>query len=207
MVFPLMNKCFVVFVITLSLSPAYADFKIMGGLNLSRYNVRWADENTPFEQRLGFQGGIGFEKKINHNILLEVDFMYFQKGMKTNRLENSGILDKYRLNVVSVPVVFRLRNRFALASSYFFVGGVEISAILSHNQSSDDMEPVDLSDSTSTLDFGLVFGGGYEFELQEFLFLFFEARYHWGLKNILNSPNGGEAWKTNSLLFVIGLRS
>ena len=57
------------------------------------------------------------------------------------------------------------------------------------------------------LDYGLVFGGGYEIELEEELFLFFELRYNLGMKNLLTDPLEGQTRKTSGILFFIGIRS
>lgn len=185
----------------------HADFKIMGGMDLSRYRVLWESDNVQWKHRLGVFGGIGLEKKLSHNVLLEFDFLYFQKGSRFHEDGDPFKETNYRLNVLSVPILLRIRNRFIYGSSYFVVAGIELSSIFSHTSVFGYQEPLDLKDRTSFLDYGLVLGGGYEFELQEDLFLFIEGRYHWGLKNILIDPSGTESWKTRAVLLMIGVRS
>lgn len=202
-----MKKALFIFLLFVFPSLLPGDFKIMGGADLSKYRTFWEPDNIQWKHRLGFFGGIGLEKKLSHNVLLEFDFMYFQKGSRFHEAGDPLKETKYRLNVLSVPILLRIRNRFAYGSSYFVVGGIELCSIFSHKADSGDLEPVDVKDQTSFLDYGLVFGGGYEIELQEDLFFFIESRYHIGLKNILIDPSESESWKTRAVLVMIGLRS
>lgn len=197
------------FILLMFLCPAliHADFKIMGGVDLSRYRALWEPDNVQWRYRLGFFGGIGLEKKLSHNVLLEFDFLYFQKGSRFHKAGDPFLETNYRLNVLSVPILLRIRNRFVYGSSYFVVAGIELSSIFSHKADIGYLESVDLKEQTSFLDYGLVFGGGYEIELQEDLFFFVEGRYHIGLKNILIDPSGTESWKTQAVLIMIGVRS
>lgn len=183
----------------------HADFKIMGGLNLSKYSVSPNKENMSWNYKLGFLAGIGLEKKLNYKLLIEFDFLYFQKGSK---VESSDLHDskwKYNLKAISIPVL--LRFKFMDRTSPYIFGGLEIAALVDHEVIYEGQEAVDVKDKTKSLDYGLVFGCGYEIELQEFLYFFIEGRYHLGLKNIISVPLEVESMKTNALLIVIGMRS
>ncbi|MFW6129494.1 MAG: porin family protein [Candidatus Aminicenantaceae bacterium] len=202
--------CLFMFLFVISASFLCADFKIMGGVNLSRYRVSPDDSSIDWNYKPGFLGGIGFEKKFNHNILLEFDILYFQKG---SREEHAGMSDSemndsdwnFRLDVLSIPVF--LRFRFLDHSSPYVLGGIEFSGILSHTKKKKEEEAIDLEETTQRIDYGLVFGCGYEIEIQEYLFFFVEARYHLGQANITISVVENEWKKTNSILIVVGMRS
>lgn len=58
-------KKIIIFVLIMMISSSlYADFKIMGGINLSKYeNI--IGSNFQHSYKRGFLVGIGFEKKIN----------------------------------------------------------------------------------------------------------------------------------------------
>ena len=179
--------------------PLYADFKVLGGLNLSKYREA---ENTRLNYKLGFQGGIGFELDLSYKILLEFDILFMQKGSLD---KSSNGQEKYVLSTVSVPVL--LRGKLLSKSTPYIVGGIEIASMLSHKLKIKEEEPVELEETTKRFDFGFVFGSGFEIELEEDLYLFFEVRYHHGIKNLLKDPIEGQWRKTNSIVLLIGVRS
>ncbi len=184
-------------------SSLYADFKIMGGLNLSKYkNITGSDFQHSY--KMGFLIGIGFEKKITQKILLEFDLLYFQKGSKTESNDFPYLKSEYELNVISIPVL--LRYQFLYDSSPYVLAGLEVSSVISHEKRLEGQELIDIEDATDSTDFGYLFGCGYQIELQEDLFFFIEARYHFGDRNITKSGMGF-AIQTNAILIVVGLRS
>ncbi len=193
------------FVLVLTLtSTMYADFKILGGLSLSKYRVSGGNEDLEWNRKQGFSAGIGFEKNLNPLMLVEFDVMYLQKGSKMKSAEE-GSQWKYNLSVVSIPVLFR--SKLLYDSSPYAVAGVELSFITSHKIEIGDLEPIDIKDGTPGFDFGIVLGGGFELKLKERLFLFIEGRYHRGMRNIVNDSSGSQSWKTNVFLIILGIRS
>lgn len=186
-------------------SNVYADFKIIGGLNLSKYNVLPKKENIDWDYKVGFLGGIGLERNFNQNLILEFDFLYFQKGSKIESKDPSEMRRKYNLKAFSIPVL--LRFKFLDGSSPYILGGVEFSFIISHEVTYDRQEPIDLKENTKNIDYGMVFGLGYELEIQEYLFFFVEARYHLGQRNIINIPVEVDSIRNNSISIVVGMRS
>ena len=187
------------FIISLIGSSLYADFKIMGGLNLSKYS---GDESTIWSYKMGFQGGIGIEIDLTYRTLFEVDVLFFQKGSRTG---SSTEEERHVLNTMSIPVL--LRSKLFHGNSPYLVGGIEFAGILSNMLVQKQKDPVDLEGNLKGLDFGVVFGGGFEMEVKEKLFLFIEMRYHHGLKNLLVIPNEGLSRKTTAFMLLIGIRS
>jgi hypothetical protein len=99
-----------------------------------------------------------------------------------------------------------LRYQFLYDSSPYVLAGLEVSPVISHKKKLEGQDLIDIKDATDSADFGYLFGCGYQIELQEDLFFFIEARYHFGDRNI--TKNGiGPAIKTNAILIVVGLRS
>jgi len=185
-------------------SMGYADFKIMGGFNLSKYRVSGGNEELEWNNKPGFAAGLGFERNLNPLLLVEFNVLYFKKGSKVKSAADASQWT-YNLNVVSVPVLFR--SKFLYDSSPYVVAGVEFSFITSHQVKSGDLEPLDIKDRTQSFDFGLVFGGGFELKLQDRLFLFVEGRYQLGIRNIVNDPSDPQSRKTKALLILVGVRS
>ena len=180
-------------------SSLYGDFKILGGLNLSNYS---GNENTIWSYKMGFQGGLGIELDITYRTLFEVDMLFFKKGSRTDPSIGE---ERHVLNTMSFPVL--LRSKLFHGTSPYVVGGVEFASIISNIMKQKDEEPVDLEGTLKGLDISVVFGGGFEMELREKLFLFIEARCHLGQRNLLVPPNDDLIRKTKSFVLFIGIRS
>ncbi len=180
-------------------SSLYGDFKILGGLNLSNYT---GSENTIWTYKMGFQGGIGIELDMTYRTLFEVDILFFKKGSRTGPSIRE---ERHVLNTMSIPIL--LRSKLFLRTSPYVVGGVEFAAIISNIMNQKEEEPVEMEGTLKGFDLSVVFGGGFEMELREGLFLFIEARCHLGQRNLLVLPNDGLMRKTISFVLFIGIRS
>lgn len=182
-----------------------ADFKIMGGFNLSKYNVSPEEDSMNWGYKRGFLAGIGFEINFIQNIALEFDILYFQKGSKVDSVDLPDFKLKYSLSAISIPVL--LRVKFLDGTSPYVLGGVEFSSILSHKIKFEGEEEVDLKESTKSINFGLAFGCGYEIEIQDYLFFFIEARYHLGRTNLISNPVEEETMNPHAILIIVGVKS
>ena len=200
-----MKKLINFLLILTTASTLHADFKIMAGINLSKYIVSPEEEGVKWGYEYGFLGGVGLEKKLTDRMLLEFNFLFFQKGSKVEFADLPDLKQTYRINAFSIPVL--LRRKFFYDSSPYFLGGVEFSSVLAHKAKFEGEEAVDLKENTKKMDIGLVLGCGYELELDENLYLFIEARYHHGLVNIMSNPVEDQSMKNSTILILIGLRS
>ena len=194
-----LKKLIILIVITCINLPLFADFKLLTGMNLSNFR---GTEDTPWNFKMGFQGGIGIEFDLSNKMLVEFNVLYMKKGSVDRSMSP---YKKHALNVISVPVL--IRAKLFNGSSPFVAAGIEFANKLSYNLKEQVNEPVDLSGTIKGLDFGIIFGGGYEIELEEELFLFFELRYHLGLRNLLIEPLDGQTRKTSAIVIFIGIRS
>lgn len=200
-----MKKIIHFILIMMVVSTLYADFKILGGINFSKYNIFPEENNVKWNYKSGFLAGIGLEKNFTFRTLLEFDILYFQKGSKVEFADFPGLKEIYNLNVVSIPIL--LRSKFFFDSSPYVLGGIEFSSILSHEAKFEGEDTVDIKKHSNSIDFGFVFGCGYEIKMQEYLYFFIEARYHLGIRNIISDPVGNQSMKTNAILMIIGVRS
>lgn len=183
----------------------HADFKIMGGVSFSKYIVSPKEDGVKWDYARGFLGGIGLERNFSDRLLLEFNFLFFQKGSKVEFAEFPDLKEKYRINALSIPVL--LRGKFFYGSSPYALGGIELSSILAHKAKFEGEDAVDLKENTKRIDLGFVLGCGYELELGEQLYLFIEARYHHGLMNIMSNPVEDQSMKNSTILILIGIRS
>jgi opacity protein-like surface antigen len=193
--------CFILYLIVVS--GLHADFKIMGGMNLSKYRVLSETEGINWNNKLGFLAGIGLEKDFAPHTILEFDILYFVKGCQVEIRGNSPF--KYDLRVLSLP--FMLKIKLLEETSPYVVGGIELSYILSHKIKLEKQAEVDLKENTRSFDYGFVVGFGFELKIEEHLFLFIEARYHQGKVNLISNPGAEESMFTRSILAVLGVKS
>jgi len=186
-------------------SAVNADFKIMGGFDLSKYRVLPEEANINWNYKRGFLAGIGFERTFYRNIFLEFDVLYFKKGSKIELVDLPNFKMKYNLNSLSIPILLRVKLLDGTAP--YILGGIEFSSILSHTVKSEGKEEVDIKQSTKSIDYGFVFGCGFEIEIEEYLFFFIEARYHLGRANIINNPVEKDSINTQAILVLVGVKS
>lgn len=196
------------FVFTLALS-LYGDaFKLMGGFNLSRYNVSTEEENLEWKYKMGFWVGGGFQFDLTEQLALEFDLLLLPKGSKVEFPDLPDAKSNYNLRSISFPIIalFKFKRDLHL----YILGGGEFSLILSHafvKKIREHVDELDLKENTNTFDLGLVFGCGFEFEVSRFQSFFIEGRYHLGLVNVLKLSDEYEAMKTNAILFILGIKS
>jgi opacity protein-like surface antigen len=198
---------------------------LQGGLSLASMSHSAADtqeyDEAEFKKRkTGFLGGLGFD--MGQRIGLEVDFFYMQKGITySGSVTEEGVTysgeGKVMLDEVCAPVL--LKVRFLPGSTPFIVAGGEIAFVLSNKVKWSFTDPgtqelkkgtEDIIDNTNRIDFGLVFGAGYELNLRGGS-LVLQGRYHLGLANVLKNEATDQAeessWvKTNAIVFLVGFK-
>ena len=191
-----MRKFLLIFlaVILISANHAYG-FKVMFGGHLSKYAVEPEGAGIEWKNKTGFLIGGGIELFSVPHISLEIEGLYFRKGSKVDII---GVEGDYTLDVISVPALVKVK--ILPGPSPYVLGGGEFSYILTHK-----LDDVDIKDTTKSIDYGLVFGAGYELSMPG-ASLFFEGRYHLGVANILKDPDPGESLKTKSLVVIVGIK-
>jgi hypothetical protein len=116
-----------------------------------------------------------------------------------------------------------LKVKFKPGSTPFIVAGGEVAYILSSkvNWSWDNPQTQqtesgseDIKDYTNKLDYGLVFGAGYELNMSG-MSLVIQGRYHLGLANIMKTEEAGagspnlvqdSSWaRTNAIVLMLGI--
>jgi len=187
----------------LLISSLQADFKIMVGMNRSRYRVLPENEGTKWSTKPGFSAGIGLEKDFSPHTILEFDILYSGKGSRVESKDEPTL--KYDLKTLSLPVMLKIK--FFEETSPYAVGGIELSYVLSHKIKLEKQAEIDLKENTRSFDYGFVVGVGFELKIEDHLFLFIETRYHQGKANLMRYPGVEESMFTRSILAVLGMKS
>lgn len=204
-----MKRVLIVILILISVSNLHGDaFKLMGGLNLTRYRVSPEEASLNWKHKMAFWVGGGFEFDLSEKLALEFNLLLLQKGSKVEFTDLSDLKAHYNLRVISFPalVSFKFKRNFPV----YILGGCEFSFVLSHafvKKIKGEVDELDLKEDTKSFDLGLVFGCGLELKVSRFQSFFIEGRYHFGLVNVLSASDEYESMKTGAILLALGIKS
>jgi len=215
-------------------------FRLLGGLTSS--NVSFDKSRLTSQQggndiaqamksRMGVMGGIGME--TGSQISFEFNVMYMPKGIKFQGTYDAGASGGGKttfdsdmvMNEISIPAFIKFK--ILPGSTPFLFGGGEVGYVISSkmtysysNSSGSKSDSADLlnpegggESSLNRLDYGLVFGGGYEANLSGLKFTV-EARYYMGLANLMKVTKADESqgasssdyFHTTALVFLAGIK-
>jgi hypothetical protein len=210
----------------------YAEhFRLFAGPGFSRYDVKVSELNSYYDvgftksSKAGIFIGGGIEGPLTKHLFIELNALYFSKGCHFDvfyfdELNQQTYPDReigYSLSGISIPLL--LKAKLMRESSPYLLGGIESSYIIAHKTewhwpdpwSTDPRDQVlyeeDVIEPTSRLDFGLIVGGGFEVKIHR-VFVFVEARYSFGILNILTGGLDGwlESIKTRSECILVGIK-
>ena len=179
-----MKKMCLVLVFLVFASWVYAvDFKILGGINLSRSTEplagHWIEEYSATTQYgAGVLFGAGVEFYLSQSVALEVDGFYFQKGSRLELRYWDEVVGHSidRMNELSFPVLLKIYLR--PGTSPYLLGGGEFAFVLA-NQS----DPYNYGFVSQRTEYGLVFGAGLRKQINR-AYISVEGRYNHGLQDM-----------------------
>jgi len=170
-----------ILVMTILLSPSLrAEIGFKGGLNFA--NQSWSAEGISLSMTSVQEPIFGafYLARVGKYFAIQPEVIYSQKGTKYEILDESL---KIRLSYLEIPVLVKFYvTPEGKAQPFLFAGpalGIKLSA-----KGIVDGESEDISDEYKGTDFGLVFGGGLEYDLGKALFIV-DLRYSLGLANII----------------------
>lgn len=163
----------VVFLLSLAALAYPTEFKIIGGLSLSKSieplgpdDVIYLYPPHPLTGAGTIAGG-GVEFSLTRNLAIEADVLFFQKGTRIYFELSPVPPGMARINELSIPVLFKLRLK--PGTTPYILGGGEFAIVLTHGPNS--------------IDYGLVGGIGLRMQVNK-IGLSLEARYHHGLQDL-----------------------
>jgi len=162
---------------------AQANLGIIGGLNFADLDGKNPDgTKIEFSGRTGLGIGGVLDLAISENASLVFQPMYLQKGAKQSE---QGVDFTFKANYIEIPALVRIAFGAANTRPYIFAGpslGIRLSADIEASMGGSSLSG-DIKDLTSSTDFGLAFGGGLKFQLEN-LAIFVDGRYALGLSDI-----------------------
>lgn len=184
-------------------------FGVKAGLNMSTIS---GDDVEDASYALGMAGGLVMGYKISEMFTLMPEALFMWKGAKET-YEDPDVEFTWKFYYIDINVLAKVTVPTEGAIAPYFVAGPYVGIKASHGWSSDpeaDAESeaeVDayLDDYMKGVDYGLVFGGGVDYELDSGHMITFDARYGLGLTTTVDDVEGEEVdVKNNSITFLVG---
>lgn len=151
-----------------------------GGLNLANVSI---SPSVTSNSRTGLIIGGILDIGISKNIGVTSGLRFTMKGFQTT---GGGITSTWKTNYIEVPALLKVKFPLTEVKPYLVGGpvlGIRVSASeeQSNGQQSAD---VDASNNFESIDFGLLFAGGLDFNVASKTDLFIQGGYAFGLSNI-----------------------
>jgi len=185
----LLALAIVVLVFVGSVSYAAVPFRLglRTGVNFSNASFDPDVSGASKSSRTTFAVGAIVEIEASENFSVAAEPMYIQKGVE---LAGGGVKVILKPSFFEIPVLLKARFGAGSVKPYFFAGptiGFTTSSKIAVETGGLSVE-VDAKDSTSSTDFGLTFGGGAEFGLNESVAIVADVRYGLGLSDLHKAP-------------------
>lgn len=157
-------------VLTMSAQQAVGTFTFQPrlGLNLSSFSGKDADGSS---YKVGFTAGAEGMYQFDSVLALSVGAMYSQEGCSVDEVDGT----KMKVDYLNVPILLNAYVAKGLAVKVGVQPGFKLSSKMSAEGVSVDFDVV------KTMDFSVPVGLSYEYKN-----LVFDARYNWGLVNVVD---------------------
>jgi hypothetical protein len=194
-------------------SYAGGGFKLLGGLSLGNGKFyETLPANFTKKNRMSFMGGLGYES--GGMLAFSIEALYSPGGAVIHAENPSDPTEWVDItiaaNAITLPVTIKVRFLRGAMTPFIFAGG-EIGYILDAKVKSavstgeTDEEDMLAGGDINRLIYGVVFGGGFEFQVGG-MNLLLEGRYRLGLSNLIKDPDPGEYMKPTALTFLLGIK-
>ena len=169
------------------------------GLNVSNVTAQEGANGTP--SRFSFNIGASGEYYFSDRWGLKVELIYDNKGWADGFIEDNNansITTDYEVNYVTLPIMANWH--FGSNRNWYLNFGPYIGFLVKAEATESDLN---VKDGFKSTDFGLAFGIGYKFELDDNIKLFIEYDGQSGFTDVFEN-NRGSAVRNGRSSFNIG---
>ena len=169
------------------------------GLNVSNVTAQEGASGTP--SRYSFNIGVSGEYYFSDRWGLKVELIYDNKGWADGFIEDNNansITTDYEVNYVTLPIMANWH--FGSNRNWYLNFGPYIGFLVKAEATESDLN---VKDGFKSTDFGLAFGIGYKFELDDNIKLFIEYDGQSGFTDVFEN-NRGSAVRNGRSSFNIG---
>ena len=183
------------------------------GFDLASINTDYNELDELLDSRMGFIGGAYLTYNLNRQFAVQPEILYVSKGAEKDLFI---VTPYWSIRYLEIPVLlkFDLVPQGPVHPNLF--AGPAMSILLSSEVGVLDYS-YDVADGMKTMDFGLVFGGGFDYK-----WFVFDARYTLGLANTVDADKfndltgeepgdyfyleGDPSVKNNNISFMVGVK-
>ncbi|MGD8781759.1 MAG: porin family protein [Ignavibacteria bacterium] len=150
-----------------------------------KIGLNWAtftgDDTDVFEVKTGLLAGVFARHKLFGNLFIQPGIIYSNKGASVRLVDKNGIIFDYfhDYDYLELPVLFKyfFSNKSAPLKPNLFVGPAGLMKLSSVLELKVEGLTADADEQDiSGFEYGLVFGGGLEFRVEE-VYFFLELRF------------------------------
>ncbi len=175
---------------------------LKAGLNIA--NLR-GDDMEDWDSKMGFSAGGFITYSINDMFAIQPEVLFTMKGAKYEKeLYGETLKQTISLNYLEIPVLAKLSMPTQGSVKPNLFVGPSLAILLSAKVEWEygvESDELDMKDDTKSIDLGLVFGGGVDFDLgPDKGKLSAEARYTLGLATV---DDGEEVDMKNSVISLM----
>ncbi len=180
-------------------------YGIKGGVGLAK---AWGDD-VPDEAafKLGANVGAFMNYRVHEMFVVQPEVFYAMKGWKIDVTDGDEI--SVKMDYIDIDVLAKLTIPMeGMIKPSIFVGpfvGINMTA---DSEVGDETFEIDNAKST---DFGIVLGGGVDYEMENGMMILLDIRYSMGMVNLFEVPEEAEEGaeedvvKSNSIIFMAGV--
>jgi hypothetical protein len=187
-----MKKLAFVFLAGFFFASAHAQFAfgIKGGANIS--NVNGSDASGT-NSLVGFNAGAYLKLPVTHHLSIQPEFDYSGEGFKVS---SSGITETQHENYIDIPVLLKYH-----VAGVFIETGPQAGFLVSAKASAQGISENNKA-SFNSAEFAWVFGAGVKIPMTP---ISIDARYNFGLSNIVNNSQTSDNGSIHNGVFQIGI--
>lgn len=175
---------------------------IEGGINITNVAV---NPTVTTDSRTGLIVGSLLDINFTPQITLTPGVRFTMKGFSNTA---NTVTNTVKLNYLEFPVLLKVKFPLTEIKPYLAAGpvlGLNLSANLDQTNGTQSASN-DISSSTESIDFGLLFAGGMDFKVGLSTSLFFQVGYQLGLSNINKTANDVTTIKNNAFQITGGVK-
>jgi len=166
------------------------DYELGVGLGLNLANVSTIDGQNNASSRTSFNAGVSGEYYFSDRWGLKAKLTYDSKGWSDGFVEdlesNNKVTTDFKLNYITLPIMANWH--FGSNRNWYLNFGPYVGFLVN---AEDSKLGLDLKDTFKSTDFGLAFGIGYKFEIDDNIKLYIEYDEQSGLSDIFEENSGG----------------
>ncbi len=182
-------------VLSAAAAPAETRLGVVGGANFATLNTSVSEEGFDFINRTAPWGGLIVDVGVGHKLSIQLEPTYVGRGSGLRIAPDGFLFDEpvegsIRLSYLELPLFLKFSAQKGAVRPYV-IAGPSIGYLLSAKAKSDGEEE-DIKDSFKNVDFGIGVGGGLALGRARNAVVI-EARYYFGLADLAQDPDPGDA--------------